>query len=97
MTHSSVANMFDNETYLNNIQKLLIGYGFIGCLLFLSYIHSIIKRNPYTTSIIAVFIVICFMENMLFDSQMVLYFAIGALPYGIILKERNDKKGIYNY
>ena len=97
VTHSSVANMFDNETYLNNIQKLLIGYGFIGCLLFLSYIHSIIKRNPYTTSIIAVFIVICFMENMLFDSQMMLYFAIGALPYSIILKERNDKKGIYNY
>lgn len=98
--HSSVHKMFNEESYLNNLQKLLIGYGFIGVSLLCYYIHRISnKRNPYSSLILIVFIVICFMENMLFDGRMLLYFAIAAIPASRYLKiyKKNDKKSIYNY
>lgn len=95
--HSSAANLFDDIIYINNAQKLLIGYGFVGVFSFLCYLRGVVKRNPYSTYLILLFLLICFMENMLFDSRMMLYLAIGALPYNSINRINYDKKSIYNY
>ena len=39
--NSSARWMFNDETYLNNFQKLIIGYGFIGSILFINYMKSL--------------------------------------------------------
>ena len=96
---SSASRLFNDETYLNNAQKLLIGYGFIGVFLFIYYIIRISKkRNQYTPVLMLVFLEICLMENMQFDGRMLLYFAIAAIPvYKRIKVKEYDKKSIYNY
>ena len=97
--HSSANNLFDGDTLLNTIQKILIGYGFIGTLLFLYYLHIIAKRrNQYSFYLVLTLVIICFLENMLFDSRMLIYVAIAAIPSfekKRIIK-KYDKKSIYN-
>ncbi len=96
--HSSAASLFGEETYLNNIQKLLIGYGFIGVFLLFRYMFSTLKRrNIYSLYVMAIFTALCFMEIMPFEARMMLYFAIAALPLYKVNKGKHDKKSIYNH
>lgn len=79
--HSSAANLFNDDTQLNTIQKILIGYGLIGTLLMYIYLHKIAKRrNQYSFYLVLTLVIICFLENMLFDSRMLLYVAVAAVP-----------------
>lgn len=81
VTHSSAYNLFNDDTQLNTIQKILIGYGFIGTILLYNYLHKIAKRrNQYSFYLVLILVIICFMENMLFDSRMLIYVAIAAIP-----------------
>lgn len=79
--HSSAYNLFDEDTLLNTIQKILMGYGFIGTLLLYNYLQRIAKRrNQYSFYLVLTLVIICFLENMLFDGRMLLYVVIAAIP-----------------
>lgn len=75
--NSSASWMFNDETYLNNFQKLIIGYGFIGSILFIKYMKSLYAKGAFSgNAILTCFIAVSFMENMFFDSKMLFYMCI---------------------
>lgn len=75
--NSSAKWMFNDETYLNNFQKLIIGYGIIGTALFIKYMKSLYAKGVFSgNAILTCFIAVSFMENMFFDSKMLFYMCI---------------------
>lgn len=75
--NSSARWMFNDETYLNNFQKLIIGYGFIGSILFINYMKSLFAKGSFSgNAVLTCFIAVSFMENMFFDSKMLFYMCI---------------------
>lgn len=72
--NSSARWMFNDETYLNNFQKLIIGYGIIGTALLIKYMKSLYAKGSFSgNAVLTCFIAVSFMENMFFDSKMLFY------------------------
>ena len=75
--HSSIAYLFGDNSYVNNVQKLLIGYGVIGTSLFIVYAMQCYKLGTTLTKLVIFsFFLISLMSNNLFDSVMLLYFCV---------------------
>ena len=68
---------FDNERYLNNVQMLLIGYGYLGTMLFLCHLKSLYTNNLLAGKLILLsFVILCFLENFFMTSKMIFYVSL---------------------
>lgn len=75
--HSTVKWMFNNEHYLNNTSGFILSYGYIGTLIFLLFLLFLYnKNNKDSLMLIVGFIVLCFLEDFMCDSRMLLYIGI---------------------
>lgn len=94
INQSSARMMFNsNERYINNVHTLLIGFGFIGTLLFIIHIFSLYRLSTLDGKLIMIgFIALCFMESFFLNSKMILY--IGFIYALINNKPINNSKYI---
>lgn len=68
---------FGNERYLNNIQMLLIGYGFVGTILFANHCRRLYQGNALSGKLVLVaFLSMCFLECFFMTSKMIIYFSL---------------------
>lgn len=83
---SNFSWMFGEDRYVNNIQKILIGSGYIGMIIFLMYLLSQFKRTTFEGRLfLALFLVMSFMEYAWLFPKMLLYCGFAWLY------ERNSK------
>lgn len=68
---------FDGSYFINNIQLLMIGTGFLGTLIFLFSIFKGYKKNGFYGKIILwSFLILCMLESFLFTPKMLLYMSL---------------------
>ena len=74
---SSYIWMFrDNERYINNIQMLLISFGFIGLFFFFYFILKNSLKSFTSILLVSAFILLSFMESFPFTTKMLFYIGL---------------------
>lgn len=85
----------ENDHYLNNASFFLIAYGLIGTFLFLLFLIDILKKKRFLSIVIvASFFTLCFMESFVFETRMLLYIGLAALPLVENIHYSKNKKSV---
>lgn len=80
---------WEGEHYINNIQTLLIGYGILGLILFVTFLFEITKKKTFTAILfVAAFLAMSLMESFFYTSKMLLCISVPyVLSYQIVCQK----------
>ncbi len=91
---SSFSTIFANGG-LNNMQSLLIGFGIIGTILFMSFLIHLLRNNNFVGKLVLIsFLIISFLESSFLEAYTLLFIVIGLM---CATKTSLSKQHLKNY